>query len=246
MAVKSHVGLARPSVITEGVLGLEPSTFGLRRIGAVCPGGLHAGSCYLTSAVGVTAPCNLRLLEAIAFVLTKLKGPWWLAGDWNCTPQDLTDTGWLQLVGGVVVAPASPTCNGKVYDFFVVAQQFSHNVLGCRTIRDAGLHPHSPTRIFLNGRAVAAWVRQPKPVEALPAVLPHGPRSKRSSEASLVHVRQTLDEYGAQILEAIETEFYELLLISACRESILGLTAPRWCGGSFNTRLRRVTAAVTH
>lgn len=100
IAVKSHVGLAKPTVVTDGVAGLEPARFGLRRIGAVCPGGLHAGSCYLTSAVGIAAPCNLRLLEAIAFALAQLEGPWLLAGDWNCSPQDLTDTGWLQLVGG--------------------------------------------------------------------------------------------------------------------------------------------------
>lgn len=98
------------------------------------------------------------------------------------------------------MAPTSPTCNGKVYDFFVVAQQLSHNVLGCRTICGAGLHPHSPAHIYLNDRVVTAWVRQPDPVEALPAILPHGPL-----EASYG------DEFGALVMQAIETELYELL-----------------------------------
>ena len=153
-------------------------------MGAVCPGGLHLGSCYLTSAVGVSAQCNLKLLEAIAFVLSRIRGPWLLAGDWNCTPQELNDTGWLQLVGGEVVAPISATCNDRTLDYFVVAQQFRHNVLGCCTVCDAGLNPHSTARIYLNDRAVTAWVRQPAPVPPLPAILPHGPLTKRSSEAS--------------------------------------------------------------
>ena len=99
-AVKPHVGMALATVPTDGVQGLDPARFGLRRVGAMCPGGVHIGSCYLTSAVGVSAQCNLRLLEAMSFVLTRLNGPWIVAGDWNCTPEDLTATGWLQLVGG--------------------------------------------------------------------------------------------------------------------------------------------------
>ena len=109
-----------------------------------------------------------------------------------------------------MVAPQSPTCNGKVYDYLVVAQTFSHNIVGCRTVCDAGLHPHSPSRLFLNDRAVTAWVRQPRPVHPLPAMLPHGPLSERSTNATLVHDGQSLDDYGALILKAVETELFEL------------------------------------
>ena len=87
MAVRSEVGLALPTVSVDNVPGLVPARFAIRRVGAVCPGGLHIGSCYLTASVGVTAQCNLKLLEAIAFVLSRIRGPWLLAGDWNCTPQ---------------------------------------------------------------------------------------------------------------------------------------------------------------
>ena len=210
-AVKPHTGLSLPAVALDAIAGLDGARFGLRRVGGICPGWLHVGSCYLTSAVGVTAQCNLKLLEGMAFALGQLRGPWIVGGDWNCTPADLTSTGWLQLTGGVIFAPGSPTCNGKVYDFFVVAQQFAHNVRGCRTVCDAGLHPHSPARLLLNDRAVTAWVRQPKPVEPLPAILPYGPLTLRSTNATLVHDEQSLDEYGSQVLRAIETELYELL-----------------------------------
>lgn len=134
-----------------------------------------------------------------------------LAGDWTCTPDDLTESGWLKLVGGVIFAPSSPTCNGKTYDYFVVAQQFSHIVLGCRAICDAGLSPHSPVRLYLQDRATTACVRQARLVVALPAVLPFGPLSRRSSEATLVHDGQSLNDFGMQVVAAIETELYELL-----------------------------------
>ena len=109
-----------------------------------------------------------------------------LAGDWNCTPDDLTQTGWLSHVGGTIFAlpPSSPTCNGKVYDFFVVAQQISHNVVCCKTVCDAAFSPHSPARPFLHSVATTAWVRQPRPVVAIPAFLPRGPLIRNSSEAT--------------------------------------------------------------
>ena len=87
----------------------------------MCKGGVHLCSVYLFSQVGVAAKCSLDLLESIAFTLASLVGPWIIGGDWNCTPVDLQATGWLKKVGGVIRAPVAATCNGKVYDFFVVA-----------------------------------------------------------------------------------------------------------------------------
>ena len=60
-------------------------------------GGVHCGSPYLYSMKGkggVQAQCNLDMLDSMAFTLNGLVGPWILGGDWNCTPQELADTGW--------------------------------------------------------------------------------------------------------------------------------------------------------
>ena len=88
-AVKPHVGMSLATVDTGIIEGIDPARFGLRRLGAICPGGIHVGSCYLTSAVGVSAPCNLRLLEAMGFALQMTSLPrggcsWW--GEWSSPP----------------------------------------------------------------------------------------------------------------------------------------------------------------
>eukprot|EP00973_Karenia_brevis_P017249 2368142-Karenia_brevis.AAC.1 len=57
-----------------------------------------------------------------AAAILQLRGPWVLGGDWNITPELLATTNWLKVVGGVIVAPKSATCNGSVYDFFVVSR----------------------------------------------------------------------------------------------------------------------------
>ena len=49
----------------------------------MCRGGLHIASAYLHSSLGVKHKLNLDCLQAIAGVLTSLKGPWVLAADFQ-------------------------------------------------------------------------------------------------------------------------------------------------------------------
>ena len=77
----------------------------MRRAAAMGEGGAHLGSIYLASQVGVTARCNLDLLETVAFTVNALIGECIIGGDWKCTPEDLLATGWLKKVGGVICAP---------------------------------------------------------------------------------------------------------------------------------------------
>ena len=120
----------------------------MKRLAAMGKGGLHLGWVYLHSTVGVTAKRNLDLLETVAFTLASLVGPWIVGGDWNCTPDDLRATGWLKKLGGVICAPVGSTCNGKVYDFFVVAAPIADAVHNVHKIGDAGLTSHSPARLI--------------------------------------------------------------------------------------------------
>ena len=73
-------------------------------VGAVCRGGFHILSVYLWHSEGLTAR-NLHLLQTLAQVISRLRGPWLLAGDFNITPQELSASGWFQLVRGLVHAP---------------------------------------------------------------------------------------------------------------------------------------------
>ena len=81
-------------------------------VGAVCKGGFRILPVYLWHSEGLTAR-NLDLLQTLAQVISRLRGPWLLAGDFNITPQELSASGWLHLVRGLVHAPQAPTCGKK-------------------------------------------------------------------------------------------------------------------------------------
>lgn len=192
-----------PAKLTQGLH--QKGRFTVRRVGAICRGGLHLGSTYLTSAVGVGAKCNLDHLQTMAHTLNILIGPWCVGGDWNCTPEQLAATGWLNLVKGVVHAPAAQTCNGKVYDFFVVSQSFSHAVVSIHTIGDAGFTPHSPVRLLIRDRPRQLMIRQLKTPAALPARLPFGPLREHSFGEDLSGLSKgSLDEHYGAVMSKLE------------------------------------------
>ena len=56
-------------------------------VGAVCKGGFHILSVYLWHSEGLTAR-NLDVLQTLAQVISRLRGPWLLAGDFNITSQE--------------------------------------------------------------------------------------------------------------------------------------------------------------
>ena len=117
-------------------------------------------------------------LQLIARVLRAVNGPWAVGGDWECAPDNLRGTRWLKLVCGVIVAPKSPTCRGRVIDFFVVAECRSHATPVACIADDAGFHPHKPVRLLIKMKASAAMVRQLRVPIGFNAVLPHGPPTK--------------------------------------------------------------------
>eukprot|EP00973_Karenia_brevis_P068763 9559962-Karenia_brevis.AAC.1 len=59
-----------------------------RHVGAVCKGGIYLVSIYLWTKEGLSKR-NLDLLQAVAQVISQLRAPWVLAGDWNIEPAAL-------------------------------------------------------------------------------------------------------------------------------------------------------------
>ena len=195
VATRSYIGMSVPKAVEASQDLHAKGHFAMRRVAAMGKGGVHCGSAYLYSGVGIAAKCNLDLLDTIAFTVSGLVGPWIIGGDWNCTPADLEATGWLKKVGGVVHAPQAATCNGKVYDFFVVDATISHNVQGTYVVGDAGLTPHSPARLVFRGGKRRVMVRQLKTQASLPAVLPHGPVQQQSDPFDpMVEMYRTADQ----------------------------------------------------
>ena len=146
VAVRSHLGMAPP----RQPMRFEQlrSRVQVRWMSSICRGGLHLISVYLWTAEGLSVR-NLDLLQCVAGVLANLRGPWLLAGDFTVPPKALHDSGWLDLVKGVVHAPAAATCKGRVLDYFVSSRSLS--AVAVMNIEDAGVSPHSPVRLLLRG-----------------------------------------------------------------------------------------------
>ena len=170
VASKRSIGIAGHAHVTEGFR----HRMHLAWVGGVMRGGVHCGSIWLRDSEGLSSE-NMLILDHAAASLGKLKGPWILGGDWNLTPQVLLESNWLEVVRGVIVAPRHPTCNGKVYDFFVVAEGLVPAIAGIVRIDNAGLHPHWPSRLLIRGDARRHMVRQLVRDPCIPGALPMGP-----------------------------------------------------------------------
>ena len=76
------------------------------------------------------------------------------------TPQELSQTNWLRMVGGSFIAPDLPTCNQSVYDYFVVHKSIAHAVVGVQRLQDGAMSPHWACRLILRGDAKRFAVRR--------------------------------------------------------------------------------------
>ena len=124
--------------------------FQLQRVGAVCRGGLHLGSIYLVDKIGPAAPMHLAVLDKAAEKLSTIKGPWIIGGDFNSTPEELAEIGFLDLVQGVAHYPSEPTCGRKIFDYFIVSKHLSSSVYAVRPVVDGASKPHCSVRFGRN------------------------------------------------------------------------------------------------
>ena len=78
-------------------------------------------SLYLKDGEGPYGDTNCGLLEELAAFLRAQAGPWLVAGDWNCAPEELISTTFCQLTKGHVVRTRCATISsGNELDFCVV------------------------------------------------------------------------------------------------------------------------------
>ena len=94
-------------------------------------------------------------------------------------------TGFVDLVGGVIHAPADVTCGNKRYDFFVVSAGLSPAVYSVNSVADGAFNPHCPVRMLLRAFPRAMMVRRLKAPREFSARLPFGPPTlERTSRAT--------------------------------------------------------------
>ena len=158
VAARSHYGVAEKKGPCEGDPACSVGRLAANQVSIACKGGVHFVSMYLWCSEGLSSR-NLDLLQTCAELIARLHGPWVLAADFNIEPAVLQQCGWLDLVKGKIIEPPVATCGKKKYDYFVVASGLAQSVVGCAVVHDAGLHPHSPVRLFLKGRPCAELAR---------------------------------------------------------------------------------------
>ena len=84
---------------------------------------LHIVNVYLCSGVGPSGGVNPALLSALATELAGLAGQWVVVGDWNCEPEELSATGFLQMVHGELMVPRHcTTSQGSCLDYVVMSK----------------------------------------------------------------------------------------------------------------------------
>ena len=75
----------------------------------VCGRGVALGNVYLETG-GVMSRTSWDVLCAVGRRLAQLRWPFVVGGDWNLEPGVLQSSGWLDMIGGAVLAPLGGTC----------------------------------------------------------------------------------------------------------------------------------------
>ena len=130
-------------------------------------------SLYLQDSVGVEA--NMDTLHELAALLKAIDGPWIVAGDFNLSPEALAESNWHRIVGGTIMAPKQATCNSSTYDYFVVKNSLASRVAAVQVLKDGGLTPHSPCRLYLRAAGDRKALRRLRKPMKIPGTLQHGP-----------------------------------------------------------------------
>ena len=126
-----------------------------RHVNAMLKGGVTLVTVYLEQGVKASG-LNLWLLEALAVFCLGFDGPWIAMGDWNMEPTELARSGWVDLVGGKVVAPDSVTCaggTGSTIDYFVVSAAMAQLVQQVQVLDESPTTPHWPVRLTLTAKS---------------------------------------------------------------------------------------------
>ena len=92
-------------------------------------------------------------------------------------PEELDISGWPGLVNGVIIHTQAPTCNGKVFDYFIVDKGLydANMVAGIVRMTNGGFAPQLPIRLLLLGDGRRKLVRSMKRPTRIPGKLPAGP-----------------------------------------------------------------------
>ena len=131
-------------------------------------------SLYLKDGEGMS-PYNRALLEGLAAELARTDKQWIIGADANMSPQALAESGWVDMVGGHIIAPDLPTCTSDTFDFFIVSSELRKAVHGVQVITNASSFPHSPVRLLLRAGIPRRHCRALRKPPIIQGRVPFGP-----------------------------------------------------------------------
>ena len=135
---------------------------------------------YLWTGVGLTGR-NLEVLQQLAMLISLTRHPVVIAADWQATPTELGDTGWMARLGLAPVIPENTdtTCSvgGRLIDFFVVSHELLGAVVSVEAIPEVPWGPHWAVQLKMHAAVRSVQCRQlvvprPLPLEVAGDVVP--------------------------------------------------------------------------
>ena len=136
-------------------------------------------SLYLETRVGMS-PSNKRLLAAAGQCLMASDVPGILAGDFNCSPSVVLETGFAQLIHGHVIAPEGPTyISGDLVsciDYFAVTGGVVRIVDALKAVPSLCFPNHYEVRMRLRTTTSRCTMKKLWMPPAIPTLPPFGPR----------------------------------------------------------------------
>ena len=135
---------------------------------------------YLWTGIGLTGR-NLEVLQQLAMLVSLTRHPVVIAADWQATPTELGDTGWMARLGLAPVIPENTdtTCSigGRLIDFFVVSHELLGAVVSVEAIPEVPWGPHWAVQLKMKAALRSVQCRQlvvprPLPLEVVGDVVP--------------------------------------------------------------------------
>ena len=121
---------------------------------------------------------QLPVWRAVAVYLRSMGLPFAIGADWQCTPDELQQSGLPELLGAEVFAPRQPTNtdSGRVIDFFLVSIGLVLEGAAASVLHGSVLATHLPVAIRLNARRPVTHVTRLTRPKPLPIDRPIGPQ----------------------------------------------------------------------
>ena len=188
---------------------------------------------YLDASIGLVGQ-NLVKLHTLAKLLSMVRGPWIVIGDWNATPQELAQIGWLQINGGKILTASnrSYTCTlgqGRMIDYAVISGSAEYLIKEVKADDTGPWKAHYGISVIIDLSAEATQCRMlvlPRPHRHPQAAKkepdPNSKRSRLRREAADTRRAQS-DKEPAQIEPGPREGRQQRVIKFTCPPSLAGL-----------------------